>query len=318
LLLGPGGSGKSTIYRQVMNLYGDQMDIERLESFRPVIHSNVTLSLSQIVAAAQLMSGAPPFSPDSESARLWLQSLGSDSELELGHVSRIRAIWNDPAVKFAYEQRNRFTVLAAESLEYFILRIEEVCSPDYIPSFVDALRCRSSTTGIVETAFSIDGSKFVLIDVGGQRNERKKWLHCFDGVTSVMFVVALTDYDAVLYEDETMNRMTEALSVFEQTVNLDVFKSVDFILFLNKSDLFLERLKTVPLSTYFKEYIGPDSLESCTEFIHNEFKKRVKSSSKALFCHTTCATDTTSIKFTFHAVKNIIVKKNLEDTGLLS
>jgi len=35
-------------------------------------------------------------------------------------------------------------------------------------------------------------------DVGGQRNERKKWIHCFQDVTAVCFVVALSEYDQMV------------------------------------------------------------------------------------------------------------------------
>ena len=40
-----------------------------------------------------------------------------------------------------------------------------------------------------------------MVDVGGQRSERKKWIHCFEGVTAIIFCVALSEYDLVLAED---------------------------------------------------------------------------------------------------------------------
>lgn len=46
-----------------------------------------------------------------------------------------------------------------------------------------------------------------MFDVGGQRSERKKWIHCFEGVTAIIFCVALSGYDLVLAEDEEMNRL---------------------------------------------------------------------------------------------------------------
>lgn len=48
---------------------------------------------------------------------------------------------------------------------------------------------------------------FEMYDVGGQRNERKKWINCFEGVTAVIFVAALSEYDQCLFEDSTVNRM---------------------------------------------------------------------------------------------------------------
>ena len=43
-----------------------------------------------------------------------------------------------------------------------------------------------------------------MFDVGGQRSERKKWIHCFEGVTAIIFCVAMSEYDMMLAEDEEM------------------------------------------------------------------------------------------------------------------
>ena len=40
-----------------------------------------------------------------------------------------------------------------------------------------------------------------MFDVGGQRSERKKWIHCFENVTSIIFCVALSEYDQTLLEE---------------------------------------------------------------------------------------------------------------------
>ena len=53
-----------------------------------------------------------------------------------------------------------------------------------------------------------------MFDVGGQRSERKKWIHCFEGVTAIIFCVALSAYDLVLAEDEEMVRMSPLLECF--------------------------------------------------------------------------------------------------------
>jgi hypothetical protein len=45
-----------------------------------------------------------------------------------------------------------------------------------------------------------------MFDVGGQRSERKKWIHCFENVTSIIFCVALSEYDQVLLEEANQVR----------------------------------------------------------------------------------------------------------------
>jgi guanine nucleotide-binding protein subunit alpha len=58
------------------------------------------------------------------------------------------------------------------------------------------------TTGIIETIFHIGELTYRLYDVGGQRSERKKWIHCFENVTAIVFMVAISEYDQKLVEDE--------------------------------------------------------------------------------------------------------------------
>merc|ERR1712054_119401 len=102
----------------------------------------------------------------------------------------------------------------------------------YLPNEQDVLRSRVRTTGIVQSDFVIKSIQFSMFDVGGQRNERRKWIHCFDNVDSVVFVASLSEFDQNLYEDETKNRLDEALELFQQISNSKWFKSCSLILFL--------------------------------------------------------------------------------------
>lgn len=51
-----------------------------------------------------------------------------------------------------------------------------------------------------------------MFDVGGQRSERKKWIHCFEGVTAIIFCASMSDYDLVLAEDEEMVRPIQSMT----------------------------------------------------------------------------------------------------------
>lgn len=95
-----------------------------------------------------------------------------------------------------------------------------------------------------------------MFDVGGQRSERKKWIHCFEAVTSIIFCVALSEYDQVLLEESGQNRMNESLVLFESVINSRWFLRTSIILFLNKIDLLKAKLPKVPLERYFPEYTG--------------------------------------------------------------
>jgi guanine nucleotide-binding protein subunit alpha len=88
----------------------------------------------------------------------------------------------------------------------FFDNIDRIAGAGYIPDDQDVLRSRVKTTGIIETIFRIGDLTYRLYDVGGQRSERKKWIHCFENVTAIVFMVAISEYDQKLVEDEAVVR----------------------------------------------------------------------------------------------------------------
>jgi len=233
---------------------------------------------------------------------------------ELGHA--IQALWREPTILAAYEKRSTFQL--PDSAAYFFSKIDHVARKDYIPNNDDILRARVRTTGIVENNFSIDGNNFQMFDVGGQRNERKKWIHCFESVTAVLFVAAISEYDQTCFEDETTNRMTEALTLFDEISNSRWFEKTSIILFLNKRDLFAEKIKRVPLATAFPDYKGKNEYEEAIKYITQQFEDRSRNKAKTIYTHVTCATDTNNVQAVFNAVKDIIIRQSLNEAGLLT
>jgi len=78
------------------------------------------------------------------------------------------------------------------------------CPHRLMPTDQDILRSRVKPTGITETTFQVGELTYELFDVGGQRNEQKKWIHCFENVTALVFLVSLSEDDQMLYEDESV------------------------------------------------------------------------------------------------------------------
>ena len=122
------------------------------------------------------------------------------TSLDPEHVSAIRALWSDPGVQECYERRREYQL--TDSAKYYLDDLDRVATPNYLPTLQDILRVRVPTTGIIEYPFTLDGITFRMVDVGGQRSERRKWIHCFENVTSIMFLVALSEYDQVLAESD--------------------------------------------------------------------------------------------------------------------
>lgn len=202
--------------------------------------------------------------------------------------------------------------------------IGRIAQPDYLPNDQDVLRSRVKTTGITETTFIIGDLTYRMFDVGGQRSERKKWIHCFENVTTILFLVAISEYDQLLFEDETVNRMQEALTLFDSICNSRWFIKTSIILFLNKIDRFKEKLPVSPMKNYFPDYEGQQSSSrtpvdatkhyepnkkeggadyaAACDYILNRFVSLNQHETKQIYTHFTCATDTTQIRFVMAAV----------------
>ena len=124
----------------------------------------------------------------------------------------------------------------------------------YVPSKVDVLHSRKATRGIQEYYIDIKGVPFRFVDVGGQRSQRQKWFQCFDEVTSILFLVASSAFDQTLLEDRVTNRLVESVNIFDTIVNNRCFRSVSIILFFNKSDLLIDKIKAKSIKDYFPDF----------------------------------------------------------------
>jgi len=227
----------------------------------------------------------------------------------------MKKLWLDPGVQLCVTRSREYQL--NDSAEYYLNALDRICVDDYVPTIQDVLRTRVKTTGIVETDFNFKDLHFKMFDVGGQRSERKKWIHCFEGVTSIIFIVAISEYDLTLAEDQEMNRMTESMKLFDSICNNKWFANTSIILFLNKIDLFAEKIKKTPLKYGFPEYDGPNTYDEATAYIQDQFEHLNRNKeAKEIYCHLTCATDTTNIQFVFDVVTEVIIKDNLIECGL--
>jgi guanine nucleotide-binding protein subunit alpha len=161
------------------------------------------------------------------------------------------------------------------------------------------------TTGITETTFIIGDLTYRMFDVGGQRTERKKWIHCFENVTAILFLVAISEYDQSLFEDDTINRMQEALTLFNSLCNSRWFIGTSIILIFNKTDTFKEKLLVSPLQKYFPTYHGGPDFTAACEYIMNRFVSLNQHANKQIYTQFTCATDTTQVHCVIEAVNGM-------------
>jgi len=259
LLLGAGESGKSTLVKQMRILHvEDPFSEEERQEKRDNIRTNVKDAILTIAGA---MSGiSPPATLENPASApafdfVMTQCVLADFDYPDVFWDHVEVLWADTGVKACYDRSNEYQLI--DSAKYFLDQVKQVRREDYNPSEQDILRCRVLTSGIFETKFRVDRVKFHMFDVGGQRDERRKWIQCFNDVTAIIFVAASSSYNMVLREDQTQNRLREALDLFRSIWNNRWLRTISVILFLNKQDLLEGKIKSgkSKLEDYFPEFV---------------------------------------------------------------
>ena len=321
LLLGAGESGKSTIFKQMRVLYGAPLSEEEKRQITPVVYSNTITSMKVLVENCTALGYEGDVAPDNKGHFATVGAADDNGEIDVALGTAIKALWTDPGIELTWKRRAEYQIV--ESVKAYFKDIDRIMADDYVATQQDMLLARVRTSGIVTEKYIIDGTPFEMYDVGGQRNERKKWIHCFDDVTAVIFVAALSEYDQVLFEDATTNRMEEAVGLFQEICNNRYFTNSSMILFLNKRDLFEEKIKIVdikarPAFTDFPGTLGdPEYYKLGVDYFLTKFCSVNENEDRIIYHHITCATDSQNVQVVFNACKDIILRGNLKDSGFM-
>jgi len=350
LLLGTGSAGKSTLFRQLKCICGGgleekdiaianrairvncvlaillllrkSLDLYELDAVR---HEPCKIDLDAMPHLLPLIQIVLNFQPDTiqkfplrHADEGWLEQLGR----------AIACLWALPQIQETYKRREFFCIAA--NMDFFLSKATKVFHPSFRSSYEDFVRSRITTTSISDALYTIEGIPFHVFDAGGQRSERQKWIHLFEGISAVIFVAALDHFCSMLFEDESKNALEESLDLFEEIVNSKWFRRTHIILYLNKMDLFNERIrsgKSLRLffnaesyrpknPRYFDEYRGPDFVptgdaeadekrldevvEAATDFILEQFVIRNHYTERPFSVHKSLsATDGAQVKKAF-------------------
>jgi len=207
--------------------------------------------------------------------------------------------------------------------EEFVTSYPAWAGQDWIPSTEDCIRSRTRTSGVVQENVTVDRIPYCIIDVGGQRAERRKWMHMFENVTAAIFVTSLSEYDQGLFEDPNKNRLEEALDLFQTCVQTQWLAKSILILFLNKKDLFDQKflIEKIPINISGKFPDAPtdhSSAAGALEWFTCKFEsKKTQNKRSPLYVHVTTATDSKHVKKVFDTCKRVIADRALTEAGIL-
>ncbi|TFL06491.1 heterotrimeric G-protein alpha subunit, GPA2-like protein [Pterulicium gracile] len=307
LLLGSGDSGKSTILKQMRLIHRVPFSVQEIESYRQLVFNNLTHSIKYLLDAMEdmelkLSEENLPYVDLVEEAK----DIKDSEPFPTSYHQPLQSLWTDPSVRKAWERGNEAAL--PENMSYFFDSLDRLFSPEYVPIEQDIIHCRARTIGITETTFQLRDHEMLMVDVGGQKSERRKWIHCFQDVTSILFLVSLSGYDQCLVEDKDANQMQDALTIWDSICHSQWFKATSIILFLNKNDLFERKIPTSDIKNFFPDYDGDvGDIRAGREYFKKRFArlslKAGRAKEREIYIHITNATDTAMLRVVMAAVE---------------
>ncbi|KAI9140114.1 heterotrimeric G protein alpha subunit B [Paraphysoderma sedebokerense] len=319
LLLGTSESGKSTILKQMKLIHAGSLtsETEREELWKPVILSNLFESIHSIVKASGKFNVTAL--PENKDHITLIMSLSPELLKKPSITPELKdavlSLWNDPNIKGILQRSNEFSCL--DSAEYFLNATERIFDPSFRPTDQDILRARMATSAVTETRLLMDGVHYRVFDVAGKRGERHTWVPFFDDANAILFVVSVASYDQVMAEDVNVNRIHDALCVFEDISNNKLLEKKSIIIFLNKIDILKVKISKSPIEKYFPDFTGPPDFSTACKFFAKKFMAVNRVKDRKLYVHYTWATDTNQIKVVLATVNKIIIQTNLAAVGIV-
>jgi len=308
LLLGPGDSGKSTFVKQISFLHHGIRPSE-LTTYTTILRQNCLDAMQTILDSDRVHIPAD-FTKEKEDV------LGSE-HLEIC-VDSLIALWKLPCVQDAFQNRNKLSIIIPSTADYFFTHAKRFSDENYQPTLDDFIRAKRKTIGITELLIKHNEYTIKLVDVGGQRSERRKWTPVFTGeVNTVIYLAALDSYDMFLDEDGHTNRLKDSLNLFGSVTDMPIFQPPSWILFLNKADIFEQKIKVNPLNLFFPDIAESDGRDArkSYKYIRRLFKQHFKGNKKHFYCHQTCALDTEAMSKIFTAIRDQLINSDLIEMG---
>mmetsp|Transcript_6688 Transcript_6688/g.7285 ORF Transcript_6688/g.7285 Transcript_6688/m.7285 type:complete len:374 (-) Transcript_6688:59-1180(-) len=318
LVLGTSASGKSTVVKQVRMRYGAEFSPFEKENFKTIIQVNIFLGTKLLVEKAEKLN-IKIARKNKKAGRLICDSnLFAPGEVK-PLLEACKQLWTDTGIRKAYSNNEKEVMIA-----HYKHWMDDVINPlmndkDWVPSDDDIVYCRQRTTGIVETGFHHKKFDWLLVDVGGQKTERRKWIHCFEGMNSVLYVAAADAWDSPSQDSVGLTKMQESLQVWREVVHSPYFENTSIILFLNKIDLVESKLQNCKLADTFPDYQG-NSTDDALQYIEDKYLALVDDRERDIsniYVHYTCAVDKEQIRVVFEIVMESIFRDRLRHAGLV-
>ncbi|KAJ3366572.1 Guanine nucleotide-binding protein alpha-2 subunit [Kappamyces sp. JEL0680] len=315
LLLGSSDCGKSTLLKQLRILHGGGFTPKEKDVGRVRIINGVFAACSALLdlSMAEIYEISRKYRPLKEFAEEWKEF---DMEITGDIVDLITALWQEPIV---VEIVDKQLVSLPDTLPYFMNSISRIFSSGFVPTDLDLLNLRVVTQAITTTTIPLEENTLHVIDVSGLSHHRQQWFSYFDFVHCVIYVTSLASYNQTMVENPNENRMIDSLVLFGDVANHPLICKKSFVLFLNKKDLFEQkiRVKKIPIAGSFPNYKGkPGSVSQGIMYFDKKFRE-CRNEPTGMVTHVTCCTDTTTMSVIISSVLDALIQNVLKGQGFI-
>lgn len=294
VLLGTGGSGKSTLFNNVKSVengspnrfYSDTPEWSKITSyFHTVLKRAVTFMVGECQPHA-----------------LYYDSIMGSDAMDVGFQSSMLEVYYQHGLKEYLQSQLDPQFLNVNSIMAGIQRYHK-----YI-TIREYLMFRGKTEKVREMQLTKNAASIRLIDVGGQISYRMKWISLFRDAFGCIYVSSLVPLHKMSSDNPLRSHIEESLNTFS-FICYHPETPPNIFLFLNKIDMFGEYIKTYPL-------IDRSDVVTQLEYVKDMFIERCANPSR-LHIIVTSALDRDNIQHAFDMTHQVILREHLKDLSLM-
>ncbi|CAI2319768.1 unnamed protein product [Caenorhabditis sp. 36 PRJEB53466] len=331
LIMGTENCGKMTLLKRYRQRY---LKYNRLEIFalKKVMARNIIQGMAAVLRTMKQLNlvfeddsqhsqmypeeEELPISPDfnltvSEAANEVIRVSENDPGMipfDKTTAKALKKLWASPIFQLALKEGERFGIFTT-SLAHYMSKFGDINVGGEEIDDVHLLHVREPTkspNGVTELNLRVGTRPFHITNLAGQRSQRRRWWEYFDDIHVTIFISAINQYDQVLMEDETINRLKQSMSLYGRIVNSQFLRKTPMILLLNKCDSFEKKVKETSIKTAFPDYTGADEFKESFMYIKDAFTRlyspEFPKGEKKIYIHETRLLNTRS---TFEVIEKI-------------
>ena len=249
--LGCCGSGKSTLFRQCEMIFGEACCAKAVASSKLFIQQNLVEVLrvffegilkeqkekSMVIVDWNVTQKMKTFLKRHSCDRMLGDRIVDPCTwMELLKDENVRNVLDN---LYMYSELN-FSI--SNCIEYYVQEFARLTADCYTPTEEDYVKFVQKTTGVVRRQYKYNDIPFVLLDVGGNRSERKKWPAVLKSCHALCYVISLAEFDEYCWEDPKTNRFKESMVTFQELLNGEHIKNKDLFVIFTNVDRFKQKI----------------------------------------------------------------------------